>query len=106
MYQDLSPAEFAAQRDADDSWQLLDVREPWEIDIVSLPDSIRIPLAEVPARLAELDRERPVAVLCHAGGRSARAAEYLGGQGFSRVANIAGGINAWSLELDDSLPRY
>lgn len=106
MYEELSPAEFADQRDADASWQLLDVRDPWEIEIVSLPDSIRIPLQEIAHRLDELDRDRPLAVLCHSGRRSATAAGFLAGQGFSRVANIAGGIDAWSKELDSSLPRY
>ncbi|MDX1403251.1 MAG: rhodanese-like domain-containing protein [Woeseiaceae bacterium] len=106
MYQDLSPAEFAKLREVDAAWQLLDVREPWEIDIVSLPDTIRIPLAEVPARVDELDAERPLAVICHSGGRSARAAGFLAANGFARVANIAGGIDAWSQELDRSLPRY
>ncbi len=106
LYEHLSPAEFAEKRDADESWQLLDVREPWEIEIVSLPDSIKIPLSEVAERHAELDRNRPLAVLCHAGARGARAAEYLVGVGFTRVANIVGGIDAWSREVDNSLPRY
>lgn len=106
MYEDLSPAEYVRERDADASWQLLDVREPWEIEIVSLPDSIRIPMSDIPERLAELDKERPLAVLCHSGVRSARVAEFFAGQGFSRVANIAGGIDAWSTDVDNSLPRY
>jgi rhodanese-related sulfurtransferase len=106
LYEDLSPAEFAGKRDADESWQLLDVREAWEIEIVSVPDSIRIPMSEVPQRHAELDKDRPVAVLCHSGVRSARVAEYLASLRFTQVANIAGGIDAWSQEVDNSLPRY
>ncbi len=106
MYEELTPEEFAHDRARDASWQLLDVREPWEIEIVSLPGCISIPLAEVPARVLELDRDRPVAVLCHSGGRSARAARYLAAQGFPRVANISGGIDAWSTAVDPSLPRY
>jgi rhodanese-related sulfurtransferase len=106
LYEDLSPADFAGKRDADESWQLLDVREPWEIEIVSVPDSIKIPLSEIPERHAELDKGRPLAVLCHSGGRSARAAGYLASLGFTQVANIAGGIDAWSQEVDNSLPRY
>lgn len=106
LYEDLTPEEFARNSAQDASWQLLDVREPWEIEIVSLPDCISIPLAEVPARVLELDRNRPVAVLCHSGGRSARAARYLASQGFPRVANISGGIDAWSTAVDPSLPRY
>ena len=106
MYKNVSPTEFAEMLEADSSWQLLDVREHWEIELVSLPDSIRIPLSEIPGRFAELDRDRPVAVLCHSGGRSARAAEFLAAQGFFRIVNIAGGIDAWSLQVDNSLPRY
>jgi rhodanese-related sulfurtransferase len=106
LYEDISPTEFAAQRDADESWQLLDVREPWEIDIASVPQSIRIPLAEITSRHAELDADKAVAVICHSGGRSAKVAAFLARQGFSRVANIVGGIDAWAEEVDNSLSRY
>lgn len=106
MLENLSPAEFLAQQDAQGSWQLLDVREPWEIEIVSIPGSINIPLQEVPLRHAELDANKPLAVLCHSGGRSARAADFLAGQGFNRVVNIAGGVDAWARDVDNSLPRY
>lgn len=106
MHEDLTPAEFLARRDVDGSWQLLDVREPWEVGIVSVPGSINIPMPQIPERYTELDTDRPLAVLCHSGGRSARAADFLAGRGFSRVANISGGIDAWAREIDDSLPRY
>ena len=106
MYTDLSPAEFLAEYKANTSWQLLDDREPWEIKIVAVPGSIRIPFAEVPSRQTELDTDKPVAVLCHSGVRSAKVADYLVNQGFFRVANIAGGIDAWAQEVDNSLPRY
>jgi len=106
LYEDVSPAEFRAQSDTGQKWQLLDVREDWEIEIAAVPGSIRIPMAEVPSRQSELDDSVPVAVLCHSGVRSARVAGYLVAQGFSRVVNIAGGIDAWALEVDDSMPRY
>ncbi len=106
MVENISPTEFAARCDADESWQLLDVREPWEIEIASVPQSIRIPMADIPSRQTELEAAQPVAVLCHSGGRSAKVADFLATQGFSRVANIAGGIDAWAQELDDSLARY
>ncbi len=106
MVENISPTEFAALRDADESWQLLDVREPWEIEIASVPQSVKIPIADIPSRQTELDAAQPVAVLCHSGGRSAKVADFLATQGFSRVANIAGGIDAWAQELDDSLARY
>jgi rhodanese-related sulfurtransferase len=83
MYEDISPTEIAAWRDAGEAWQLIDVREPWELEIVSVPETIRIPMAEIPSRLSELDADQP-----------------------SRVANIAGGIDAWAQEVDTSLAQY
>jgi len=106
LYEDISPADFAARLDTGAGWQLVDVREAWEIAIASLPQSIHIPMADVPSRLSELDTDLPVAVLCHSGGRSARVADFLGNQGYSRVANIAGGIDAWAQQVDQSLARY
>ena len=63
-------------------------------------------MGEIPARLAELDAATPVACLCHHGARSQRVAQFLAGNGFTQVANIAGGIDAWSAERDPSVPRY
>ena len=106
MFIDLSPCELVRRLDSGELWQVLDVREPWEREIAAVTDSIDIPMAEVPERLDELERDRPVAVLCHSGGRSARVAAYLAQQGFTEVANVAGGIDAWSTDVDDSIPRY
>lgn len=97
---------FRERRDQGELWRLLDVRENWEIEIAALAESIAIPMAEVPARIGELDRTEPIAVLCHAGIRSGKVANYLAQQGFDRVANITGGIEAWSLTVDPSIPRY
>lgn len=91
---------------------VLDVREPWECAQASIQPSadewelVCIPMGEVPARLHELDSQRPVACLCHHGVRSMRAAAYLVGQGFEQVANITGGIDAWSHTYDATVPRY
>lgn len=90
---------------------LLDVREPGELRTASITpgegfELVTIPMNSVPARLAELDPQRPVACLCHHGARSQRVAMFLAGNGFEHVANIAGGIDAWSLEVDSSVPRY
>lgn len=105
MIEDLTPAEFLRRRAAGELWQLLDVREPWEIGIAGLEGTIDIPLAELPSRLSELDAATPVAVICHSGGRSARAAGFLAEHGYT-AANIAGGIDAWSTDVDPSVPRY
>lgn len=89
---------------------VLDVREPWELAVASIqPDGFAlaaIPMNLVPVRLRELDRSQPVAVLCHHGARSQQVAMFLRHQGFSDVANIAGGIDLWSCELDPGVPRY
>lgn len=106
VFQELSPADFVRRRDAGELWQLVDVREPWEVELASVDDAIRIPMGDITARCRELDTGRPVAVLCHSGGRSARVAAYLATRGFPEVANIVGGIDAWSLEVDDAVARY
>ncbi len=90
---------------------VLDVREPWELQTASVAaedgfDVAAIPMGELPSRLSELDRDRPTACLCHHGVRSLRVANYLDQQGFDRVANISGGIDAWSHERDAAVPRY
>lgn len=89
---------------------VLDVREPWEVATARVKGSgfelVTIPMAVIPARLAELGKDRPTACLCHLGGRSMQVALYLEHQGFANVANIAGGIHAWSFERDPSLPTY
>jgi rhodanese-related sulfurtransferase len=90
---------------------LLDVREPWELQTASVappPDVelLAIPMNEIPARLGELDPARPVACLCHHGARSQRVAAFLAHNGFADVANVVGGIDAWSATRDAGVPRY
>ena len=106
MIEELSPTEYRQRRDAGELWQLLDVRESWEIAISRIEEAVHIPMREVPARAGELDRAKPVAVMCHSGVRSAAVARYLVESGFEPVANIAGGIDAWSLEVDAAIARY
>lgn len=114
MIDQVRPAELAAwmQSHAAAGRQgvVLDVREPWELAAASVrPDGfelVAIPMSLIPVRLQELDRSQPVAVLCHHGGRSQRVAMFLEHQGFSDVANVAGGIELWSRELDPGVPRY
>ena len=89
---------------------VLDVREPAELRIASVkPDGfvlIAMPMNEIPQRLAELNPNAPIACLCHHGIRSNQVARFLASRGFGQVVNIAGGTEAWSDELDTSLPRY
>ena len=85
---------------------LVDVREPQEIQICRIDDAIVIPMREIPQRLEELDRQKLTVVHCHHGGRSAQVVQFLRAHGFAQVTNLAGGIEAWSLEIDPSVPRY
>ena len=89
---------------------VLDVREPAELAVASLQpqgfELLAIPMNQLPGRLTELDPERPVACLCHHGTRSQRVAMFLASNGFGQIANISGGIEAWSLERDATVPRY
>lgn len=89
---------------------MLDVREPWELQLASVAaqpfELAAIPMGMLAARLAELDPTRPVACLCHHGARSMQVALFLARQGFAQVANITGGIDAWSREYDPGIARY
>ena len=106
---ELTPTEYRTLWPADaerTAVTLLDVREPDEVAIAAVEHALRIPMREVPARLAELDPSKPLVVMCHGGGRSRRVAEYLAQNGFGNVFNLTGGIDAWSREIDPSIPRY
>lgn len=110
MVDQVRPADLDAWLAAQGGGVVLDVREAPELRAASIPaqgfELLAIPMNEVPARLSELDPDRPVACLCHHGARSQRVAMFLAHNGFSKVANIAGGIDAWSRERDSSVPRY
>src|SRR5580698_4371895 len=86
---------------------LLDVREPWEFQAARLPDSLLMPMGDVPSRVhAELDPDAHIVVLCHHGQRSLSVAMWLRGQGFERAQSLAGGIDLWSRAIDPTVPRY
>ena len=85
---------------------LLDVREPWEFEKARIEGATLIPMREVPARLAELDDEKDVVAICHHGGRSMQVAMFLEKQGFKRMHNLVGGIDAWSRTVDPAVPLY
>lgn len=85
---------------------VLDVREPDETRLAPFAGALEIPMGEVPSRLNEIDPDEEIVVLCHHGIRSGRVAAFLDQQGFRRVANLTGGIDAWSLFVDPNVPRY
>jgi len=89
---------------------LLDVREPWEFELaaIRLPGAttLNLPMGQIPQRLAELDPAQPMLCICHHGMRSAQVVAFLARAGFESVYNLAGGIDAWSTQVDTGVPRY
>ena len=101
----LTPTEAADRLASDAEVIVLDVRSQMEYDVAALPGSLLIPLPELPARLNEIP-EKPLIIICHHGIRSMHAAIFLSGEGFGPIYNLSGGIDAWSTEVDASVPRY
>jgi rhodanese-related sulfurtransferase len=106
MIREVSVGELKEARDSGEKPLVLDVREDWELQLARIPDVVHVPMNQLPARLGEFDRATPIIVMCHAGGRSLRVAHYLSNQGFTNVANLSGGISAWSDSVDATVPRY
>lgn len=86
--------------------QLIDVREPWEVDICRISDSSSIPLGDLPQRANELSAEKTMVMICHHGMRSYRATMWLRQNGFDKALNLAGGIDAWARDVEPGMPRY
>jgi adenylyltransferase/sulfurtransferase len=103
---EIDVATLAARRAAGDAPFLLDVREPWEYRIAAIEGSTLVPLGQLPARLAELPPRAEVVAICHHGVRSLAAAELLRGAGFAGARSLAGGIEAWAVEIDRGMARY
>ena len=102
----IAPSELARWRAAGQAVVVLDVREAWELAICRLPDSLAIPLGRLPDRHGELPRDVPLVVLCHHGVRSMNATLWLRRAGFGNAVNLAGGIDAWSRDVDPFCPVY
>ena len=106
--QQLNPADLAAwlKDDSRSRPYLLDVREPWEFSHCHIDGSAPMPMASVPARLAELPKDQDLVVICHHGVRSFHVARMLQTQGFTDVINLQGGVNAWAREIDRKMATY
>ena len=104
----ISPPELAAWL-ADASREkplLLDVREPWEYERARIAGAELVPMSQVPGRLAELDQDQDIVAICHHGGRSLQVAVFLEKNGYSKVHNLVGGVDAWSRTVDPTVPLY
>jgi len=104
---EITPRELAARLSGgDESFDLIDVREPYEWAIARIDGARLIPLGQVPKSLSSLDKTREIVVMCRSGVRSADAVRFMQSQGFARVRNLAGGILRWSSDVDPRVPRY
>ena len=106
MIREVSVEELKARRDRGENPLVIDVREDWELQLARIPDVVHVPMNQIPARLGEFQRNAETIVMCHAGGRSLHVAHFLAAQGFTDVANLSGGISAWTEAVDATVPRY
>jgi adenylyltransferase/sulfurtransferase len=102
----MSTHELKQKMDARELFELIDVREAFEYEIARIDGAKLIPLGEIAERVSELQRERPIVVHCHSGRRSAEAVRLLQQRGFANVYNLEGGIDAWSDQIDPTVPKY
>lgn len=98
--------ELAQLREGREPHAVLDIREPWEIEICAIEGAITIPMGALPGRLNELPGDRMLVVLCHHGMRSAQATAWLRRAGYDNAVNLRGGIDAWARQIDPALATY
>ena len=103
---EVDTAELGRLLGAGDGLQLIDIRDPWETEIVTLPGAVAIPMIDLPQQIDRLDTTRRAVLICHHGVRSAHAAIWLRQQGFKDAVSVRGGIDAYAREVDPSLATY
>ena len=106
MNKEISAKDAAKLRETNPELAFLDVREDSELAICRIEGALHIPMGEIPERAESLPKDQPLIVFCHHGMRSANVQQYLEAKGFENLTNLAGGIHAWSVEVDPSLPTY
>lgn len=102
---EITPTELQQLLAGENPPTLIDVREEGEAAICAIEGSTLIPMSELPQRLSEIPRDRPVALYCHHGMRSMMAGQWLANQGYEGLS-LAGGIDRWAIEMDDGMTRY
>jgi rhodanese-related sulfurtransferase len=102
--------DWISSKSASGNTVVLDVREPYEVQTACVTangfELVTLPMGSIVEKLSDLDKDRPIACLCHHGSRSMQVAAYLSSQGFTHLANIEGGIHAWSSQVDPNVPTY
>ncbi len=107
MDYEITPEELKSLREAGENFTVLDVREPWEVEIAKIADSKHITMGDIPTRFnQELDPDDHIVVLCHHGVRSMNVTAWLRQQGFEKVQSLQGGIDRWARHIDPSVPVY
>jgi rhodanese-related sulfurtransferase len=103
---EITPQDLKTRLDRNDRPVLVDVRDDWETKLCRLENALHIPMEELEFRAEELNQQDEIVVYCHHGVRSAAVADYLRRLGFTRVRNLAGGLDAWAATVDRSMRRY
>ncbi len=103
---EIGVAELDAWRKSGKDVAVLDVREGWEVATVALPGTVNIPMQQIPQRVTELPRDKPLVVMCHHGGRSRQVTGWLRQNGFTQATNLAGGIHAWAEQIEPGMATY
>lgn len=107
MVKEITPGEFVQRRASGIDMALVDVREDWEVKLAPAPTAfVHIPMGQIADRLGELDPEKDTVIICRSGGRSMQVARFLEQKNFASIANLSGGILAWSRDLDPNIPAY
>src|ERR1700684_751305 len=107
MDYEITPDVVKVSRDRQDSFILLDVREPWEFQTSHIEGSKHIPMGDIPSRAhQELDPDDHIVVVCHHGVRSLSVTNWLRQQGFENVQSMRGGIDGWARTVDPKIPLY
>ena len=102
----IDPQELKSKLDAGENWKIIDVREPFEAQMAEIPGSEMLTREMAYEILNKWEKDTNIAFYCHVGQRSLEAASYFKGHGLPNVKSLRGGIDRWSEEIDDSIPRY
>ena len=105
-FKEIDVQTLKSKLDDNDDFILIDVREDQELKVCKIDRAIHIPMGVVPARLNDIDSDKPVVVMCKSGGRSAQVCQYLNENGYSNIYNLNGGITSWALEIDSTMATY